>query len=103
MLEEHGQAYLETWQVPMLTWDELQELKQLYEAAPISALESPLGGEQHDCAQQCLVAVERRLLEQRESCASVVFSVSGGTLGMTRRACLASVSSCCLSGMESPI
>ncbi|CAL5228172.1 g11253 [Coccomyxa viridis] len=43
VLEEQGEAYLETWQVPMLTWDELQELKQLYEAAPIAALESPLG------------------------------------------------------------
>jgi len=44
VLEEQGEEYLETWQVPMLTWDELQELKQMYEAAPISALESPLAG-----------------------------------------------------------
>ena len=41
VLEEHDEAYLETWQVPMLTWDELQELKQLYDASPISALEKP--------------------------------------------------------------
>ena len=54
VLEEHGEEHLETWQVPMLTWDELQELKQLYEAAPVSALESPLGGEQHDCLNFCL-------------------------------------------------
>ena len=27
MLEEHGVQYLETWQVPQLTWAELQELK----------------------------------------------------------------------------
>jgi len=44
VLEEQGEEYLETWQVPMLTWDELQELKQMYEAAPISALETPLAG-----------------------------------------------------------
>ncbi len=56
VLEEHDEAYLETWQVPMLTWDELQELKQLYEAAPISALESPLGGEHYDFAEQRLIA-----------------------------------------------
>ena len=58
-LEEHGKAYLETWQVPMLTWDELQELKQLYEASPISALENPLAGAQCRYAQQCLLLCAR--------------------------------------------
>ena len=46
VLEEHGEKYLETWQVPLLTWEELQELKQLYEAAPMPNLESPGSGEQ---------------------------------------------------------
>ena len=46
VLEEHGEKYLETWQVPLLTWEELQELKQLYEAAPMPTLESPGSGEQ---------------------------------------------------------
>ena len=45
VLEEHGEKYLETWQVPLLTWEELQELKQLYEAAPMPTLESPDSGE----------------------------------------------------------
>lgn len=45
VLEEHGDRYLETWQVPMLTWEELQELRQLYEAAPVPALDSPMDGE----------------------------------------------------------
>ena len=44
VLEEHGEKYLESWQVPLLTWEELQELKQLYEAAPMPTLESPGSG-----------------------------------------------------------
>lgn len=48
VLEEHGEKYLESWQVPMLTWDELQELKQMYEGAPLPALENPLTGQQLD-------------------------------------------------------
>ena len=45
VLEEHGEKHLEAWQVPLLTWEELQELKQLYEAAPMPTLESPGSGE----------------------------------------------------------
>ena len=70
MLEEFGAEHLEAWQVPMLTWDELQELKQLYEAAPISALESPLGGGHRTCPQQFLLIVQSCLFA-RDSSADV--------------------------------
>ena len=100
MLEEQGEAYLETWQVPMLTWDELQELKQLYEAAPIAALESPLGGEQHDSesAQHCLIA--------SPSCRGTALQVPCGILHLQRdqsHRFVASVCSSCLSGRMCPI
>jgi hypothetical protein len=52
VLEEHGEKYLETWQIPALTWDELQELKQMYEGAPLPALESPLTGQHQGQASQ---------------------------------------------------
>jgi hypothetical protein len=40
VLGEHGPEYLETWQLPQLTWNELQELKAHYEAEP-AAIEAP--------------------------------------------------------------
>ena len=48
----------------MLTWEELQELKQLYEAAPVPALESPLAGERPGCAQQQLASTTVFLLKK---------------------------------------
>lgn len=76
-LEEHGEAHLESWQVPMLTWDELQELKQLYDALPISALENPLAGGHQHFAQQHLLLVQGSLLAE-ETFASADLQVLEG-------------------------
>jgi hypothetical protein len=47
VLEEHGAQYLETWQVPQLTWAELQELKAQHTAQqPAIEGGSPAGAAQ---------------------------------------------------------
>lgn len=42
VLEGHGEACLETWRLPPLTWSELQELKA--QDAGAAALEGPDAG-----------------------------------------------------------
>ena len=37
VLEQHGPRHLETWPVPLLSWNELQELKAHYEPKAGSA------------------------------------------------------------------
>jgi hypothetical protein len=46
VLEEHGAEYLETWRLPPLTWNELQDLKA---QAGVPAIEGSSTGEADPC------------------------------------------------------